>query len=142
MDKKGYRIDINPNKKSITNFIENIDMDKPVVMLNLLKYFDKAQYPISYTGDKNISGKAAYDLYKRVLTNSNKEGIKLLLSLDAKSPIIGDITKDSQDDWDEVMIVEYANPMIFINMLKGEEYRKSLVHREAGLKATKLILTY
>ena len=55
---------INPNPDTIGQVLAGIPQDKPVVMLNLLKFAEQADYPQDYTSaDTPCSGRAAYDRY-------------------------------------------------------------------------------
>ena len=45
------------------------------------------------------------------------------------------------DDWDSVATMEYQKIGAFFEMLADPAYQAALVHRDAGLEATKILIT-
>ncbi len=103
--------------------------DKPVVMLNLLRFKE--------TSDKgNESGRDAYARYAaNVMPLIKAQGGRAVWAGDARSLVIG----ESEDTWDQVIMVEYPNPRAFIKMSSSEEYAAIHHDREAGLETTVLL---
>ena len=89
--------------------------DKPVVMVNLLKF-------------KPNGGAEEYAKYAAGIQPCLKEvGAKLLFGGQTMSCLIGN------GDWDMVALMEYPNPAALMEMVSTPEYQAAHVHREAGL---------
>jgi uncharacterized protein (DUF1330 family) len=101
----------------------------PVVMVNLLKFRDKARYPDGR--DPEISGREAYHRY-------GVEVAKLLEALGGRVLFVGDVRSLSlghvESLWDEVALAEYPSRETFLRMMTSREMREIAVHREAGLE--------
>ncbi len=55
--------------------------------------------------------------------------------------IVEQILIGESESWDQIAIMEYPDRKAFIDMIHDPEYRAALVHRNAGLKRTVLIIT-
>jgi uncharacterized protein (DUF1330 family) len=103
--------------------------DGPIVMVNLLKFRDKARYPDGR--DPDLSGREAYDRYAR-------EVVKLLHGVGGRVLFSGDVTfltlGRAEELWDEVALAEYPNRAALLKMSMSEEWQAIAVHREAGLE--------
>lgn len=103
--------------------------DGPIVMVNLLKFREKALYPDGR--DPDLSGREAYDRYAR-------EVVKLLRAVGGSVVFSGDVsflTLGRADElWDEVALAEYPSRDALMKMSMSEEWRAISVHREAGLE--------
>jgi uncharacterized protein (DUF1330 family) len=103
--------------------------DGPIVMVNLLKFRDKARYPDGR--DAELSGREAYHRYGVEVT-------KLLEALGGRVLFVGDVRSLSlghvESLWDEVALAEYPSREAFLRMLTSREMRDIAVHREAGLE--------
>ena len=105
--------------------------DGPVVMLNLLRFADKA------AGDAGKSGADSYETYGDQMGEiMAQRGIKLLWRGRADSVVIGD---DDGDAWDMVLLVEYPSRKAFLEMGASKEYEKVGEHRTAALVDSRLI---
>jgi len=101
----------------------------PVVMLNLLKFKERA------TGEEG-TGADAYRRYgDAVIKMVEARGGKVLWSGRATHVMIG----GEADKWDAVALVQYPSPAAFLEMGMSAEYQKIHGHREAGLESTVLI---
>jgi len=103
--------------------------DGPIVMVNLLKFRDKARYPDGR--DAELSGREAYHRYGVEVT-------KMLEALGGRVLFVGDVRSLSlghvESLWDEVALAEYPSREAFLRMLTSREMRDIAVHREAGLE--------
>ncbi len=124
---------LHPTKEQIKTFIKEIPENTPFVMLNLLKFRDKAQYP---DGKKEITGIQAYEEYgKQTYHHLQKVGGKAIWMGDAQIPVIAPTGKH----WDKVLLVQYPSVEKFMEMTQNPDYIKSAVHRTAALKDSRLI---
>jgi uncharacterized protein (DUF1330 family) len=108
--------------------------NKPIVMLNLLKFKDKAVYKDGRPDAP--SGRDAYNRYGDDMVQFVKaHGGRVLFLGDTKSLVIGNV----EDMWDVVALVEYPSSEAFVKIAMSPEVAKFGVHREAGLAGQLLI---
>lgn len=102
--------------------------DGPFVMVNLLKFKDKATYPDGR--DPGLSGAEAYARY-------GAEVGKLIVALGGRTHYAGRVTGlmlgEVEELWDMVALAEYPSLAAFREMVASPEYRAIAVHRDAGL---------
>jgi len=100
----------------------------PIVMVNLLKFKDKAVYRDGRATD--LSGRDAYMIYQAAVA-------ELLTRYGGRALFAGNVTHLSlgrvDDLWDEVALAEYPNRGAMLAMSTSAEWREIAVHREAGL---------
>ena len=107
------------------------DPEEPVVMLNLLRYRDRAQLGHGVDG---LSGRDAYGVYgKRFAELHPRFGGEPLWMGRALRSIIGG------EDWDVVMLVRYPTRRQFVEMLKDPYYQAIAPIRAAALADSRLV---
>ncbi len=128
---------INPDAGQIHDLIA-ADSGGPLQFVNLLSYYDQARYPKGHELDGTaINGADAYARYGLIaLEHVTKRGGRLTLYNDVQLVLIG-----ARDRWDQVAIMEYANTEAFLDMILDPDYAAGLVHREAGLANTMVLVT-
>jgi uncharacterized protein (DUF1330 family) len=128
---------INPDANQIHDLIA-ADRDGPLQFVNLLCYYDRARYPKGHQLEGTaISGADAYARYGMIaLEHVTNRGGHLALYNDVDQVLIG-----GHDRWDQVAIMEYANTEAFLDMILDPDYVAGLVHREAGLASTLVMVT-
>ena len=109
--------------------------DGPFVMVNLLKFHERAQYE---DGDRGLSGLEAYMLYG--------EGVrKLVEGLGGKIRYQGAVTGlmigEVEELWDVVALAEYPSLEAFRNMAMSPDMHAIEHHRKAGLSGQQNIRT-
>jgi len=112
--------------------------DDPIVMLNLNRYRERAQYdgdvPDGLDGD--VSGHEAYLRYGAVAIEAlARVGGAVLWQADAKLTAVGDET----DRYDEVVAVWYPSFAAFMKLATDPEILAARAHRSAGLERAALI---
>ena len=111
-----------------------LPQDGPIVMLNLLKFKDKAVYKDGRVTE--LSGLEAYTLYGRLMSAFViARGGKLHFNAPAAAPVIGTVG----EMWDAVALMEYPSPKAFVEIATAPEVAAFGVHREAGLAGQLLI---
>lgn len=111
-----------------------LPQDGPVVMLNLLKFRDRAEYKDGRA--TTLSGREAYMLYGELMTGFVlARGGKLHFNAPAAAPVIGTVA----EMWDVVALMEYPSPKAFVEIATSPEVAAFGVHREAGLAGQLLI---
>ena len=116
-----------PNEKQMEEFLEE-GHDKPIFMVNLLKFKDQAEYPDKR--ETNLSVKEAYAIYgKEVQGHLEKVGGKGIFGAEVTRLMLGEV----EDLWDQVAIAMYPNRRAMLKMISDPDYIKSAQHRVAGL---------
>jgi hypothetical protein len=105
------------------------DHNGPMVMVNLLKFKDKAEYPDgSHPG---MTGKQAYAVYgAAVMKCLELVGGKGIFSADVSGLMLGEV----EELWDMVALAYYPSPQAMLQMVGLPEYQGIEIHRFAGLK--------
>ncbi|MCK5909123.1 MAG: DUF1330 domain-containing protein [Caulobacter sp.] len=102
--------------------------DGPFVMVNLLKFHEKAQYPDG--SDSHLSGKEAYARYGEAVR-------KLVEGLGGRIRYNGVVTGlllgEVEELWDAVALAEYPSLAAFKAMALSPEMHAIEHHRKAGL---------
>ncbi|MEM9885586.1 MAG: DUF1330 domain-containing protein [Bacteroidota bacterium] len=109
-----------------------------VVMLNLLKFKEKADYSISpeLAPANEISGEAAYQTYaKHALPLLEKAGSKTLFYGTCSPFLIG----PSTEAWDAMLLVEHESAEAFVAFSQDKAYLKIVGHRTAALEDSRLL---
>ncbi len=109
-----------------------------IVMLNLLKFREKADYTKleQIKPDQTISGEEAYKLYmKMTLPELDKAGSRIIYYGKSNSFLIG----PDSEKWDAILIVEHESVLKFMEFAKNEDYLKNAGHREAALDDSRLL---
>ena len=108
----------------------NGPMDTPVVMLNLLKFNERAE------GDEEGTGQEAYGRYAEKMQQIVEgAGGRFLFAGSTDSQVIG----DSDVDWDVVALVEYPSRQAFLEIASSEQVAEIGTSRSAGLAGQWLI---
>lgn len=108
--------------------------DGPIVMVNLLKFRERAQYKDGRA--TTLSGREAYNLYaEKMVPFVMAKGGRIVFSADVKSLVIGAV----EDMWDVVALMEYPSSTAFAEIAMSPEVAGFGVHREAGLSGQILI---
>ncbi len=103
--------------------------NKPIYMVNLLRFKDKAEYKDGRT--TTLSGRDAYMIYGRAVAQLlPKFGGRAIFAADTTFLALGQV----EELWDEVAIATYPNRKALFEMSTSKEWREISVHREAGLK--------
>lgn len=118
---------------------EAIPHDVPIVMLNLVRYKERADY-----GDRAdvapCSGREAY-LQNYVAAFSRIEGAE-----DAKvfwfGGVLANVVAPAEERWDDMVLVEYPSFAAFLKIVENPKYKTDAeYHRTAALEDSRLIAT-
>ena len=117
-----------PNEDQIQGFSEQRD-DKPIYMVNLLKFKEKASYPDKR--ETNLTGEEAYAIYaEEVAEHLAKVGGKPVFGGEVERLMLGEV----EDLWDKVAIAMYPSRQAMFQMINDPDYIISAQHRVAGLE--------
>lgn len=128
---------IEPSEKQRKKLMADADDETPVVMINLLRYRDRARYP-GESDAEPCSGVEAYRRYGAlVLPMLGEVGARLLWRGSVKQTVIGPV----KEAWDEALLVQYPSRRAFLTMVSRPDYIQAAVHRSAALSDSRLIAT-
>ena len=127
---------IDPDRAQFDAF-KALDRDRPIEMLNLVRFRDRAAYPAGHPlADAGLSGAEAYANYGRdsgpVL---DRVGGSILWRGRFETTLIG----PSDEAWDEVFIARYPDAHAFLAMVTDPAYKLAVVHRQAAVATSRLI---
>lgn len=124
-----------PTSEQIQGLLSR-EADGPVVMVNLLKFREKALYKDGRADD--ISGADAYARYaERMVPLVEAGGGRFVFGGDVTGLVVGAV----DELWDVVALVEYPSRAEFVTLTSTPEVREIGVHRAAGLEGQLLIET-
>ena len=108
------------------------DPNEPVVMLNLLRYRERAE---DGHGVDGLSGRDAYAVYGRHFAEDMhpKYGGEPIWMGRAHHSIIG------EEEWDIVILVRYPTRKQFVEMISDPDYQQIAPMRAAALEDSRLV---
>ncbi len=117
-------------REQFKGFFED-DHGKPICMVNLLKFKEKAEYPEDHElHGKDMTGAEAYALYAAEVNKILESfGGGLVFSGRVERLVLGQV----DELWDAVAIARYPTRKHMAEMVGSDEYRAIEVHRDAGL---------
>ena len=112
-----------------------VEDDRPIVMINLLRFRDRAQY--RSPGDANpCSGSEAYARYAReAFRFVTSVGGQVIWRGSPRAVLLGPTT----ERWDDALLVQYPSKQAFLQMIGNPDYQAITVHRTAALEDSRLI---
>lgn len=129
---------IHPSRATIDAFAKESVPPKPIVMLNLLRFRELADYAGAVVDPGPISGRDAYERYSRAV-------VKLLWRTGGQVLWVGSVRTSliapSYEQWDQALLVYYPSRAAFIRMATSKDYQKIVVHRTAALEDSRLLET-
>jgi uncharacterized protein (DUF1330 family) len=128
---------INPDEQQLRTLLDS-DEPGPLQFVNLLAYYAEARYPDGHElADAGLSGAEAYGRYGAVaLDHVARRGGTFTLYNDVLQVLIG-----QTGPWDQIAIMQYPGIDTFVDMIRDADYQAALVHRNAGLEATAILVS-
>jgi uncharacterized protein (DUF1330 family) len=128
---------IEPSPEKLQKLLAEANDESPIVMINLLRYRDRAEYPQGSDATA-CSGEEAYQRYGALVVPMLGEvGAKILWRGSVKQIVIG----PASEEWDEALLVQYPSRRAFLTMVSRADYLRAAVHRSAALVDSRLIAT-
>ena len=125
-ESNSYKNALRPNPIQLAEFA--LGDDDPILMVNLLKFKDKAEYEDGRA--TNLTGREAYEIYvtetKEHLANV---GAELILGGEVNGLLLGEV----EELWDAFGVARYPSRKAMIAMARNPAYIESEKHRAAGL---------
>lgn len=126
---------IQPSQERLEALLKRFAPDEPVVMLNLLRFRDEADYAKD-AGEEPCSGREAYARYSKLaLVQLDRVGASPEWMGEAMPPVIA----PEDEAWEEVLLVRYPSVQAFLTMISDPEYQAIVYHRTAALADSRLI---
>ena len=127
---------VDPNRKQFNAF-KAFDQGYPIDMLNLVRFREKAKYPIDHElAEMDLSGADAYKMY-------SSETAPIVLRLGAETVWWGSFESvligPESETWDIAFTVRYPSTCVFLEMVTDLEYRRAVIHRQAAVANSRLI---
>ena len=119
--------------------LSKIPAKKPVIMLNLLKFKELADYQNECVNNRPSDGITAYyqRYFKYAKMKIQEAGASIIYSGTVCTELIGyDVAY-----WDSINLIEYPSIDNFLNMVSTVEYQQLRIHRTASLEDSRLIVT-
>ena len=128
---------VDPTREAMAAF-RDLPADRPVAMINLLRFRDRAAYAadVDPAIDREVSGAEAYAAYGRAAAApfARAGGRQIWLGR-PQLTVIG----PADEAWDLAFIAEYPSGAAFLDMLRDPEYQAAVVHRQAAVADSRLI---
>jgi len=121
-------------------FLQSFHDKGKVVILNLLKFKDKADYTNleELKPEAEISGEEACQLYMgSTLAELEKADSRIIYYGKGHSFLIG----PDSEKWDAVLLVEHESVKKFMEFAQSKDYLKKAGHRTAALEDSRLLPT-
>lgn len=133
---------IDPNEQQIEAIVAvaGSEADGPIVMLNLNRYRERADYGEAPPDDvdADVSGREAYQRYTEVALGAvAATGGVVVWMTESPGTVIG----REDDRFDEVFAVWYPSRSAFLSLASVDGYADVLVHRTAALERAVIICT-
>lgn len=128
---------IEPTSDSVKDLMSKVPAGVPLVMLNLLRFRERADYPAELALAP-CSGRDAYAAYKRnIKPHLANAGARVIWEAQAKHAFVA----PPHEKWDEVLLVAYPSRDAFMAMLRSPDYQAITMHRTAALADARLVVT-
>jgi uncharacterized protein (DUF1330 family) len=125
-ESNSYKNALRPNPIQLAEFA--LGDDDPILMVNLLKFKDKAEYEDGRA--TNLTGREAYEIY---VTETREHlanvGAELILGGEVNRLLLGEV----EELWDAFGVARYPSRKAMIAMARNPAYIESEKHRAAGL---------
>jgi len=128
---------IEPTAEQLQRLLAADGDASPIVMINLLRYRDRAEYAVA-SGAEPCSGREAYQRYSAaVVPMLAAVGGTVLWFARVQQTVIA----PSAESWDDAILVQYPSRKAFVTMVASPDYQRIAVHRTAALADSRLIAT-
>lgn len=122
---------IDPTPEQFSHF-KNLPRDTPIMMLNLIRLNDSA----NYKDGRIATGAEAYAAYGRESAPIFQGvGGEIIWRGKPESVVIG----PTAEQWDIAFIARYPDANAFMSMVKNPDYQAIVYHRQAAVLDSRLI---
>lgn len=127
---------VDPTREAMAVF-RSLPLDRPIAMINLLRFRDLAAYPADHPDRAEArTGAQAYAAYGRAAAQpfARSGGRQIWLGRPEQT-LIG----PADEAWDLAFIAAYPSGEAFLTMLRDPEYQAAVIHRQAAAADSRLI---
>lgn len=122
---------VDPGREQFEAF-KALPRDRPIMMLNLLRFREKAVYE----DGREVSGAVAYAAYgKESAPVFRRVGGEIVWRGEPQLVVIG----PADQHWDLVFVARYPTAHAFLEMVTDPAYRVAVKHRQAAVLDSRLI---
>ncbi len=127
---------VDPEQAAFEAF-KALDRDRPIEMINLLRFREEAVYPADHPcASESLSGANAYRRYSAATAPIfERVGGTIVWSGMPELVLIG----PREDRWDAAFVARYPSAAAFLEMITDPDYRIAVVHRQAAVATSRLI---
>jgi uncharacterized protein (DUF1330 family) len=127
---------IDPSPVNFQAF-KDLPRDRPINMLNLLRYRELAEYPAGHEhAGKGWSGRRAYEEYGHTSgAIFRRLGGRIIWRGTFETMVTG----PEGERWDDAFIAHYPDAGAFFAMIKDPAYQQAVVNRTAALVDSRLV---
>lgn len=127
---------IDPSRANFDAF-KALPRDKPIHMLNLLRYREVAEYGAGHEHHgKGWTGRRAYEEYGKTSGPIFRRVGGRIVWRGAYQTVV---TGPDAMQWDDGFIAEYPNAAAFLEMVKDPDYQRAVANRTAALADSRLV---
>lgn len=127
---------IDPSREQFEQF-KALDRDRPILMLNLLRFKEQAHYPDDHPcAGEVLTGLEAYRRYSKAIAPIvERIGARIATGGRFDCMVIGPDDKH----WHSVFMVHYPSANAFLEMITDPEYQRAVIHRTAAVETSRLM---
>jgi uncharacterized protein (DUF1330 family) len=126
---------VEPTPERCKVFQSEVHTPGPVVMINLIRFRDTAEYPNDFEAEP-CTEREAYKRYSAL-------AFRQIQSVDGRIVFLGQVQATviapDGEEWDQAFLVEYPSRAVMLEVLARPEYRAIVPHRTAALLNSRLI---
>lgn len=127
---------VDPTRAQFEAF-KALDRDRPIMMINLLRYRPHAAYPDGHPrAGGGLTGAEAYKLYSEGSGPVfRRVGGEVIWAGAPMAVLIG----PDDETWHAAFIARYPTAHAFLEMLADPDYKDAVIHRQAAVQTSRLI---
>ena len=125
---------VDPTPESLGAFVERVPDGTPLVMLNLLRFRDVADYP---DPEPQVSGREAYEHYGAAGPALPRRRRRAARVAGSRARVSDRARRES--DGTRACWCEYPSKAAFLEMVGNPDYQAITVHRTAALADSRLV---
>jgi len=127
---------IDPTRSQFEAF-KAFDRDRPIVMLNLVRYRAEAAYPDGHDrAGQSLTGAEAYKLYSdESAPVFRRVGGEVIWAGAPMAVLIG----PDDEKWHTAFVARYPTAHAFLEMVTDPDYQQAVIHRQAAVATSRLI---
>lgn len=135
----GFDAGVGPSPENVET-LRSRPADQKPAMVNFLRYFEDASN--NGSREEAISGEEAYALYGSVaLKTIYRLGGRLIVAGKIVEVVRAPRAGPTLGKWDDIAIMQYPSQQAILSLEQVPEYRAALIHRNAGLERTRIVVS-